>query len=188
MHRAGAPFFIDKMPNNFRHLGLIRLILPNARIIDARRHPMACGFSGYKQLFAEGQEFTYDLGDLGRYYRDYVELMDHWDTTLPGFVLRVNHEDVVHDLEGQVRRLLDFCELPFEERCLRFHETERKVRTPSSEQVRRPIYTSALEQWKHYEAYLGPLREALGPDLCEHYGITGDPLAVERDAQRRGRA
>lgn len=166
IHRDQAPFFIDKMPNNFRHIGLIKLILPNARIIDARRAPMACCFSGYKQLFAEGQEFSYDLTDIGRYYRDYEELMSHWDTVLPGYVLRVQHEDVVADLEGQVRRMLEFCGLPFEESCLRYYETERSVRTPSSEQVRQPIFTDALEQWRNFEPWLQPLKSALG--LVEH--------------------
>jgi tetratricopeptide (TPR) repeat protein len=171
IHRQGAPFFIDKMPNNFRHIGLIRLILPNAKIIDARRHPMACCFSGFKQLFAEGQEFTYDLADCGQYYRDYVELMDHWDDVLPGYVLRVQHEDVVADLETEVRRMLDFCHLPFEEACLEFHKTERSVRTPSSEQVRQPIYTSGLQQWQHFEPWLDPLREALGPVVRKQFAI-----------------
>ncbi len=161
IHRRGAPHFIDKMPNNFRHIGLIRLMLPNARIIDARREPMACCFSGYKQLFAEGQEFSYDLQDIGRYYRDYERLMAHWDEVLPGFVLRVRHEDVVANLEGQVRRLLDFCGLPFEAGCLRYYETERSVRTPSSEQVRQPIFRDSVEQWKHFEPWLGPLQAAL---------------------------
>jgi tetratricopeptide (TPR) repeat protein len=163
-HRAGAPRFIDKMPNNFRHLGLIHLILPNAKIIDARREPMACCFSNFKQLFAEGQEFTYGLEEIGRYYRSYVELMAHWDATLPGRVLRVRYEDVVADLEEQVRRILDYCELPFEETCLNFHETDRAVRTPSSEQVRQPIFTEGLEQWRHFEAFLGPLKRALASD------------------------
>lgn len=170
IHRRGAPLFIDKMPNNFRHIGLIHLMLPNAKIIDARRHPMACCFSGFKQLFAEGQEFSYDLDDLGRYYRDYVDLMDHWDRVLPGRVLRVMHEDVVDDLEGQVRRMLDFCGLPFEEACLRYWETERNVRTPSSEQVRKPIFRESVEQWRHYEPWLGPLKDALGPAL-ERYPL-----------------
>jgi tetratricopeptide (TPR) repeat protein len=173
IHRQGAPLFIDKMPNNFRHIGLIHLMLPNAKIIDARRHPMACCFSGFKQLFAEGQEFSYDLEDVGRYYRDYVELMDHWDRVLPGRVLRVMHEDVVDDLEGQVRRMLDFCGLPFEESCLRYWETERNVRTPSSEQVRKPIFRDSVEQWRHYEPWLEPLKTALGPVL-ERYPIPGD--------------
>ncbi len=163
--REDAPFFIDKMPNNFFHLGLIKLILPNAKVIDARRHPMACCFSGFKQLFGQGQEFSYGLQDIGAYYRKYVELMDHWDTVLPGFVLRVQHEDVVDDLETQVRRMLDFCGLPFEAQCLDFHRTERSVRTPSSEQVRQPIYRTGLAQWKHFEPWLGPLEEALGPQL-----------------------
>jgi len=161
VHRQGAPLFIDKMPNNFRHVGLIRLILPNAKIIDARRQPMACCFSAWKQLFAEGQEFSYDLEDVGRYYRDYVQLMDHWDEVLPGFVLRVQHEDVVEDLEGQVRRMLEFCGVPFEDNCLEFHRTERSVRTPSSEQVRQPIYRQGLDAWKHFEAELEPLKAAL---------------------------
>ncbi len=165
IHRAGAPFFIDKMPNNFRHIGLIHLILPNAKIIDARRHPMACCFSGYKQLFAEGQEFTYSLEDVGRYYRDYVQLMDHWDEVLPGKVLRVRYEDVVADLETQVRRLLDFLDLPFEQACLDFHKTERSVRTASSEQVRQPLYKSGVEQWRHFEPWLGPLKDTLGEEL-----------------------
>jgi tetratricopeptide (TPR) repeat protein len=165
IHRADAPFFIDKMPNNFRHIGLIHLILPNAKIIDARRHPMACCFSGFKQLFAEGQEFTYGLEEIGTYYRDYVDLMDHWDKVLPGKVLRVQYEDVVADLESQVRRILEYCELPFEQACIDFHETNRSVRTPSSEQVRQPIYKSGLEQWRHFEPWLEPLKAALGPVL-----------------------
>ena len=171
IHRQDAPCFIDKMPNNFRHLGLIRLILPNAKVIDARRHPMACGFSGYKQLFAEGQEFTYDLADVGQYYRDYVRLMDHWDDVLPGFVLRVTHEDVVDDLETQVRRILDFCGLPFEEACLQFHRTERNIRTPSSEQVRQPINRSGLDYWRNYEQWLDPLKSSLGEGIRRQYGI-----------------
>lgn len=162
LHRRGAPRFTDKMPNNFRHIGLISLMLPQARIIDARRDPMACCFSAFQQLFAEGQEFSYDLTDLGQYYRGYVELMDHWDRVLPGRVLRVNHEDVVADLDREVRRLLDFCGLPFDERCLRFHETDRPVRTASSEQVRQPLNKRGVEQWRRYAAHLGPLREALG--------------------------
>ncbi len=170
VYRAGAPLFIDKMPNNFMHAGLIRLILPNARVIDARRDPMACCFSCFKQLFGEGQEFTYGLHEVGRYYRAYVRLMDHWDRVLPGFVLRVMHEDVVNDLETQVRRVLDFCDLPFEEDCINFHKTERSVRTPSSEQVRQPIYRSGLEQWRNFEPWLGPLKEALGPELLENLG------------------
>jgi tetratricopeptide (TPR) repeat protein len=165
IHRANAPFFIDKMPNNFRHVGLIKLILPNAKIIDARREPMACCFSGFKQLFAEGQEFSYDLTDVGRYYRDYVELMAHWNKALPDFVLRVQHEDVVADLESEVRRMLEFCGLPFEDACLRYYETERNIRTPSSEQVRQPIFTESIEQWRHFEPWLEPLKSALGSEV-----------------------
>lgn len=161
VHRHGTPLFIDKMPNNFRHIGLIKLILPNAKIIDARRHPLSCCFSIYKQLFAEGQEFSYSLEDVGRYYRDYLELMGHWQAVLPGEILTVQHEDVVDDLETQVRRMLDFCGLPFEESCLRYYETERDVRTPSSEQVRQPIFRTALDQWKPYENFLAPLKAAL---------------------------
>ncbi len=167
IHRAGAPFFTDKMPNNFRHIGLIHLVLPNAKIIDARRHPLACCFSGFKQLFAEGQEFTYGLEEIGRYYRGYVDLMDHWDRVLPGQVLRVQYEEVVADLETQVRRILDFCGLPFEQACLDFHKTDRSVRTASSEQVRQPLYRSGVEQWRHFEPYLDPLKAALGPALTD---------------------
>ncbi|MEP7243725.1 MAG: sulfotransferase [Gammaproteobacteria bacterium] len=161
--RTGKPFFIDKMPNNFRHVGLIHLILPNAKIIDARREPMACCFSNFKQLFASGQEFTYSFEDIARYYRMYVRLMDHWDAVLPGKVLRVQHESVVDDLEGNVRRLLDFVGLDFEPACLEFHKTERSVRTASSEQVRRPIFRDGLDQWRNFAPWLGPLREALQP-------------------------
>ena len=163
----GRPHFIDKMPNNFRHVGLIHLILPNARIIDARRDPMACCFSNFKQLFAQGQEFTYGIEDIARYYRTYVELMDHWDAVLPGRVLRVQHEDVIDDLEGSVRRILDYCGLPFEEACVEFHKTKRSVRTPSSEQVRQPIFRDGLDQWKNFEPWLEPLRTALGPELVK---------------------
>lgn len=165
IYRQGAAFFTDKMPNNFRHIALIHLILPNAKIIDARRHPLACCFSGFKQLFAEGQEFTYGLEQIGHYYREYVELMDHWHSVLPGRILRVHHEHVVEDLEAQVRRLLDFCGLAFEPACLDFHRTDRVVRTASSEQVRQPINTAGLEQWRHYEPWLTPLKDALGPVL-----------------------
>jgi tetratricopeptide (TPR) repeat protein len=160
-HRQGAMFFIDKMPNNFRHIALIHLMLPNAKIIDARRHPMSCCFSGFKQLFGEGQQFSYDLADIGHYYRSYVEIMDHWDTALPGKILRVQYEDVVADLETQVRRILDYCGLPFEQACIDFHSNKRAVRTPSSEQVRQPIYQGGLEQWRNYESHLEPLKEAL---------------------------
>lgn len=165
-HRKSAPFFIDKMPNNFMHIGFIHAILPNAKIIDARRDPMACCFSGFKQLFADGQEFTYSLEDLGAYYRGYVELMAHWDAVLPGRVLRVQYEDVVADFEAQVRRILEYCDLPFERSCLQFYDTERSVRTPSSEQVRQPIYKTGIDQWRHFEPWLSPLKEALGPLLA----------------------
>ena len=161
IQRRDAPFFIDKMPNNFRHVGLIHMILPNARVIDARRQPMACCFSNYKQLFASGQEFSYDLEALGTYYRDYVALMEHWDRVLPGKALRVQYEDVVADLETQVRRMLDFLGLSFEQACLDYHRNERAVRTPSSEQVRQPIFREGLDQWRQFEGHLGPLRKAL---------------------------
>ena len=160
-HRQGAMYFIDKMPNNFRHIALINLILPNAKIIDARRDPFSCCFSGFKQLFGEGQQFSYSLEDIGHYYRSYVELMDHWDKELPGKILRVQYEDVVADLETQVRRILDYCGLPFEQACIDFHRNKRAVRTPSSEQVRQPIYQSGLEQWRNYESHLEPLKKAL---------------------------
>ena len=163
LYRRGKPFFIDKMPNNFRHLGLIHLLLPNAKIIDARRDPIACCFSNYKQLFASGQQFTYSIEDIARYYRMYAELMAHWNEVLPGRILRIQHEDVVEDLAGNVRRLLDFCELDFETACLEFYKTERTVHSASSEQVRRPIYREGVDQWRHYEPWLGPLKEALGP-------------------------
>ncbi len=162
VYRTDRPYFIDKMPNNFRHLGLIHLMLPNAKIIDARREPMACCFSNFKQLFANGQEFTYSLEDIARYYRTYLELMAHWQAVLPDRILRVQHEDVVADLEGSVRRLLDFCRLPFEPQCVAFHETKRSVRTASSEQVRRGLNREGLEQWRHFEPWLGPLAQALG--------------------------
>jgi len=159
--KSAAPYFIDKMPNNWQHVGMIHLILPNARIIDARRHPMSCCFSAWKQHFARGQRFSYDLEDLGRYYRDYMDLMAHFDRVVPGRVHRVIYERMVEDTETEVRRLLDYCGLPFEEGCLRFYENDRAVRTASSEQVRRPIYRDALEQWTHYRPWLGPLERAL---------------------------
>ena len=165
IHRQGAQFFIDKMPNNFRHIGLINLILPNAKIIDARRDPMDCCFSGFKQLFAEGQEFTYGLEEVGRYYADYVDLMDHWDAALPGKVLRVQHEDVLDDVEAQTRRMLDFIGVPFEDACLEFHKTDRAVRTASSEQVRQPINRKGQDAWKPFEPWLKPLKQALAGTL-----------------------
>lgn len=166
IHRkTSAPLFIDKMPNNFMHIGLIQLMLPNARIIDARRHPLACCFSAYKQHFARGQSFSYSLADLGHYYRDYVALMAHFDTVLPGRVHRVIYERMVEDTEGEVRRLLDYCGLPFEPSCLRFFENARPVRTASSEQVRRPIYREGVDHWQHYAPWLAPLEQALGTVL-----------------------
>ena len=163
--KSAAPYFVDKMPNNFLHLRLIHLVLPNARIVDARRHPLGCCFSGFKQHFARGQGFSYSLTDIGRYYRDYVELMAHFDRVLPGRVHRVFYERMIDDTESEVRRLLDYCGLPFDERCLKFYENERAVRTASSEQVRRPIYREGVDHWKHYARWLGPLKEALGPVL-----------------------
>jgi hypothetical protein len=168
VYRTGKPFFIDKMPNNFRHIGLIHLMLPNARIIDARREPMACCFGNLKQLFANGQEFTYSIEDIARYYRTYLDLMSHWDEVLPGRVLRVWHEDVVDDLEGNVRRILDFCGLEFEPACVEFHKTARSVRTASSEQVRQPIYREGLDQWRRYEQQLAPLKDALGDAMLRY--------------------
>lgn len=171
VHRQSAPFFTDKMPNNFRHIGLIHLILPNAKIIDARRAPLDCCWSGFKQLFAEGQEFTYGLSEIGHYYRAYVDLMDHWGDVLPpDRILTVQHEDVLSDLDGQVRRILEYCELPFEDACVNFHETQRAVRTASSEQVRQPLNRSGQNQWRGFEPYLGPLKEALGGLLEETGG------------------
>jgi predicted Zn-dependent protease len=163
VYRTDRPFFIDKMPNNFRHIGLIHLMLPNAKIIDARREPMSCCFSNLKQLFAQGQQFTYSIEDISRYYLTYVDLMAHWDAVLPGRILRVNHEDVVADLDGSVRRILTYCGLPFEPACIDFHKTERSVRTPSSEQVRQPIFRDGLDQWKKFEAWLAPLKDAVRP-------------------------
>jgi len=166
--RTDAPFFIDKMPNNYLYIGLIQLILPNAKIIDARRHPLGCCFSAFKQHFARGQSFTYDLTDLARYYADYVELMAHVDGVLPGRVHRVFYESLVHETESEVRRLLDYCGLLFEERCLKFYENERPVRTASSEQVRRPIFADGTDHWRHYEPWLGPLKESLGAVLMDY--------------------
>jgi tetratricopeptide (TPR) repeat protein len=168
IHRKGAPRFIDKMPNNFMHVGLIHLMFPKAKIIDARRHPMACCFSGFKQLFADGQEFTYGLDEIARYYRGYVELMKHWDRVLPGVVLRVHYENVVAHTEEQVRRLLDFVGVPFEDACLDYYRTERSVRTPSSEQVRQPIYTQGLDYWRNYESSLADLKTSLAAELDEY--------------------
>nr|MBA3810624.1 sulfotransferase [Caulobacteraceae bacterium] len=160
--RLARPHFVDKAPINFHHVGLIHLILPEAKIIDARREPMAGGFSVFKQLFARGHAFSYDLADIGRYYRDYAELMAHFDAVLPGRIHRVLHEDLLNDPEGEIRRLLDHCGLPFEAACPRFHENDRAIRTASSEQVRRPISHASRDQWRRYEAWLGPLKAALG--------------------------
>jgi tetratricopeptide (TPR) repeat protein len=162
IYRSGRPRFIDKMPNNFSHVGLIRLILPNATIIDVRRHPMDSCFSAYKQHFAQGQSFTYDLEDLGRYYRSYIDLMDHWDGVLPGKVFHLAYEDLVRNTESVIRELLAHCGLAFEPGCVRFHETKRSVRTASSEQVRLPIYNSGIGHWRHFESELEPLRRSLG--------------------------
>jgi len=167
-YRENKPFFIDKMPNNFRHIGLIHLILPNAKIVDVRREPMACCFSNLKQLFASGQEFTYSIDGIARYYRTYLELMLHWNTALPGRILHVFYEDLVEDLEGNVRRILEFCRLEFESDCVEFHKTKRTVRTASSEQVRQPIFRDGLAHWRNYEPWLGPLKNALGDALTRY--------------------
>ena len=168
--KTDRPFFIDKLPNNFAHVGLIRLILPNARIIDARRDAMATCFSCYKQHFARGQEFTYDLGELGGYYADYLRLMAHYDRVLPGAVHRVEHERLLDDLDGEVRAMLIYCEVPFDPACLDFHKTERPVRTASSAQVRRPLTREAVDQWRHYATWLAPLRDALA-------GVRAEPAS-----------
>jgi hypothetical protein len=159
------PFFIDKLPDNFRDIGLIHLMLPNAKIIDARRAPMACCVGNLKQLYSSGQEFSYSIADMAHYYRSYLELMRHWNEVLPGRILTVHHEDLVEDVEGTVRRMLDFCGLRFEPACLQFHKTVRNVRTASSEQVRQPINRESVDQWKHYEPWLGPLKASLGEAL-----------------------
>jgi tetratricopeptide (TPR) repeat protein len=169
--QAPRPFFIDKMPNNFRHIGLLHLMLPNAIVIDVRREPLACCFSNFKQLFASGQEFTYGLEAIARYYRTYLELMRHWDEILPGKVLRVHYEDLVEDLEPNVRRILGFCGLEFEPACLEFHKTARNVATASSEQVRQPLFREGLDQWRHYEPWLGPLRNTLGDALLRYRDV-----------------
>jgi hypothetical protein len=169
--KSSAPFFIDKMPNNFLHLGLILPALPNAKIIDARRHPLACCLSGYKQHFAMGQHFSYGLEDIGRYYRDYTAFMAHFDRVAPGRVHRVFYETLVDDTETEVRALLDYCGLEFEPSCLRFYENSRAVRTASSEQVRRPIFRDGVEQWRNFEPWLAPLKTALGPVLEAYPGV-----------------
>jgi tetratricopeptide (TPR) repeat protein len=163
--KTAAPFFIDKMPNNFAHIDLIQLALPRAKIIDARRHPLGCCFSGFKQHFARGQGFSYSLEDIGRYYRDYVELMAFFDAVLPGRIHRVIYESMIDDTESEVRKLLEYCGLPFEAGCLRFYENERAVRTASSQQVRKPIFREGVDHWRHYEPWLDPLKKSLGPVL-----------------------
>lgn len=160
-HRGSAVYFTDKMPNNFPTIGLIRLILPRAKVIDARRHPLDSCMGAFKQLFAGGQTFSYDLFELGEYYRQYIRMMDWWHQTLPGFVLQVDYEAMVHDQKRQTRRLLEFCGLPFEDACLEFHETERAVKTASSEQVRQPIYTGSLGSWRRFQKHLSPLERQL---------------------------
>ena len=171
IHRDSAPMFTDKMPNNFRHIALIHLIMPNAKIIDARRYPLDCCFSMFKQLFAQGQEFTYGLEEAGSYYNSYVKLMNHWDSVLPNKILRVNNEDVIDDLEGQVRRILSFLELPFEDACVSFHKTERSVRTASSEQVRQPINKKGMGRWKPYAKHLKPLINSIDKNLLKQEDI-----------------
>jgi tetratricopeptide (TPR) repeat protein len=189
-YRTGRPFYIDKMPNNFRHIGLIHLMLPNAKIIDVRREPMACCFSNLKQLYAGGQEFTYSMEDIARNYRTYLDLMRHWDEVLPGRVLRVCYEEVVEDLEGSVHRILDSCGLDFELTCVEFHKTSRAVRTPSSEQVRQPIFREGLSQWRNYEPWLGTLRDALGDANgdCQVQAVTPERMAARTATLRRNNA
>jgi len=166
VHRKlGRPRFTDKMGPNYVYIGLLQLILPKAKIVDVRRHPLACGWSNFSQHYAKGQNFSYRLADIGRLSRDYVELMAHFDRVLPGKVHRVFYEQLVSDPEAEVRRLLDYLELPFENACLEFHKTDRAVTTISSEQVRSPIYRDALDEWRHYERWLEPLKAALGPVL-----------------------
>ena len=177
--KTSAPFYIDKLPNNWLYVGLIHLILPNAKIIDARRHPLGCCFSAFKQHFARGQNFSYDLADLGHYYRDYVDLMAHIDAVLPGRVHRVFYESTIEDTEAEVRRLLDYCALPFEEQCLRFYENERPVRTASSEQVRRPIFKEGMDHWRHYEPWLGPLKDALGSVVDCYPAVPDEALSLD---------
>ncbi|MDB4254151.1 sulfotransferase [Gammaproteobacteria bacterium] len=172
MHRKDAPMFTDKMPNNFRHIALIHLIMPNAKIIDARRYPLDCCFSMFKQLFAQGQEFSYGLAEAGSYYNSYIKLMDHWDKVLPNKILRVNNEDVIDDLEGQVKRMLDYLELPFEEECISFHKTNRSVRTASSEQVRKPVNKDGMGRWKPYAKNLKPLLDSLDKSLLRPEDIS----------------
>jgi tetratricopeptide (TPR) repeat protein len=178
--RAGRAHFTDKLPNNFSHIGLITAILPGAVVIDARRHPMDACFSAFKQHFAEGQTFSYDLTDLGRYYRCYLSLMDHWDAVLPGRVLHVQYEEVVRDPEANIRRLLAHCGLTFEPACLNFHATRRAVRTASAEQVRQPLYSSGVGHWRHFARELEPLRRALGESLARFEEPAGRAVMNDR--------
>ncbi|HEY6578833.1 MAG TPA: sulfotransferase, partial [Rhizomicrobium sp.] len=172
VHRKlGRAFFIDKMGSNFVHVGFLQLILPNARIVDVRRDPLACCFSNFAQLFPTGQNNAYRMTDIARHYRDYLELMDHFDRVLPGKVHRILYEDLIAAPETEIRRMLDFLDLSFEPQCLEFHKTGRVVTTASSEQVRSPIYKDALEQWRHYERWLQPLKSALGPALAIWAGV-----------------
>jgi len=171
-HRGGGIFFTDKMPNNFPSIGLIRLILPRAKVIDARRHPLDSCMGAFKQLFAAGQTFSYDLFELGEYYRQYIRMMDWWHQTLPGFVLQTDYEALVSNQENETRRLLDFCGLPFEEACLQFHETERAVKTASSEQVRQPIYTGSLGSWRRFRKHLTPVERQL-TDILDRWPDKG---------------
>jgi predicted Zn-dependent protease len=179
-YRTGKPYFIDKMPNNFRNIALIQLMLPNSRIIDARRDAMDCCFSNFRQLYATGHAFAYSLEDIGRYYRAYTELMDHWDRVLPGRILRVRHEDVLEDLEGSVRRILEYCGLPFEPACIEFYNTQRRVHTASAEQVRRPVNREGVGQWRNFDQWLGPLRMALGPLAGQSSGEAAPASPVPR--------
>jgi hypothetical protein len=167
IHRSGSPYFVDKNPNNFIYTGILRLAIPNVKIINARRHPLDSCFGSFKQLFAGGQPFTYDITELSEYYLQYQRLMDYWHKLLPGFVLDVQYESVVANLDTEIRRILDFCELPFEEACLNFHETERAVKTASSEQVRKPIYSSSVNLWRNYEPHLDEMVHILAPLLKE---------------------
>lgn len=176
-HRSDLPYFTDKNPNNFTHVGLLHLILPNAKIINAARHPLDSCFGSFKQLFASGQSFTYDLVELGEYYMQYQRLMDHWHDVLPGKVLDVQYEDVVADTDNQIRRILDHCKLGFEENCLNFHQTDRAVKTASSEQVRQPIYSSSVHTWRRYEDHLDDLIEVLEP-LLEKLPKTARPTTL----------
>jgi hypothetical protein len=179
--KLARPFFIDKMPNNFLHVGLIHLILPNARIIDARRHPLGCCFSVFKQHFARGQAFSYDLDELGRFYAGYVALMAHFDAVLPGRMHRIFYERMVENPEREVRALLDYCGLPFEEECLHFYRNRRAVRTASSEQVRQPIFREGIEQWRNFETWLDPLKAALGPVLQDYPAHQSPAFAEPND-------